>query len=363
MMPFVFSKAQKSVATFIIIGLFFLVAVVVLIGKGSGVFERKANYITFFDEGHGLTEGSAIKYKDFTVGKIRIMELTDEDNIKVLVQFDKKYSDKLVKLDTLLMIKGGSILGGGGLEIISSMDDPSPHMEPGSLIFSSDMDEGVDLMLAYESGQTQDDLMANVDNILNMILSYDPLITSILDNLDGTTESVSAILGGLQGTDYSLLSSEIIGSLDTVNSMLDTVEQDILAEVTETVYALTSDLQYILNSVTKDITAIMNNVNQTVVDVDGLVTNINGMLNTDISDLLTQLSGTLSTVDGMLTGIEDDVMEILANVNTLTEEEVTETLILLQEDLIELKKVMQNLPLGIGTGSTVGGSSIQGGDR
>ena len=47
----------------------------------------------------------------------------------------------------------------------------------------------------------------------------------------------------------------------------------------------------------------------------------------------------------------------------LTDKDKSELLLLLKENLIELKKVMQNLPFGIGSGKTKGSTSIQGGDR
>ncbi len=278
-MPFVFKRVQKVVAAFIIIALFLLIAVIVLIGKGSGLFERKDTYVTYLTSGHGVSSGQVITYKETPVGKVQKVELTSDDNIRITVSIERKYSYKLIHKDSVLKISGGGLLGGGGVMLISRMDTNAPFLQPGSMIFSSDMKEGQVIIAEYERNQPKDDLMAKVDEILSMVANLDPLITSSLANVRDATGSLAKILGGLAGTDYSVVSSQLISSLSKLNSIMDSLDST------------------------------------------------------------------------------------MANVNNMTESDLQQIMLLLKEDLIELKKVMQNLPFGIGTGTSTRPNTIQGGDR
>ncbi len=55
-------------------------------------------------------------------------------------------------IDTALKISGAGLLGGGGISLISYMDTNAPFLQPGSMVFSSDMPEGQKLIAAYEVG-------------------------------------------------------------------------------------------------------------------------------------------------------------------------------------------------------------------
>lgn len=286
-MPFVFKSAQKAVASFVLIAFFLLTTVIVLVGKGSGIFDRKDFYTTYMTTGHGLSEGTSIEYKEFEVGKIQRMDLTEDDQIRVTVSIAKAYSRKLIHKDTVLKVSSGGLLGGGGLEMMSYTDTEGEFLEPGSVIFSSDMEDGQDLLAIYELETVGDDLMLKVNEILDMVAGFDPLLTDILQNVGDATDNLNKIVGGLAGTEYSYLSAELLESMWRINGLLDTLDSETVATLNET----------------------------------------------------------------------------LDNVNQMTEEDLDQILLLLEEDLMELKKVMQNLPFGIGTGSSDTSSGIQVGDR
>lgn len=278
-MPFVFKKVQKVVSAFVVIALFLLITVIVLIGKGSGMFETKDTYITYINTGHGVTSGQAINYKETPIGKVRKVELTDNDNIRVTLSIDRKYSLKLIHVNSALKISAGGLLGGGGITLYSEMDTNAPFLQPGSVIFSSDTKEGQDIIAGYEKYMPQNDIMAKVDEILSMVANLDPLITSSMINVRDATGNLSKILGGLAGTDESAASTELLNTLKKLNSVMDSLDAT------------------------------------------------------------------------------------MANVNEMSETDLSQIMMLLKEDLIELKKVMRNLPLGIGGGNQSGSSTIQGGER
>jgi uncharacterized protein YukE len=112
-----------------------------------------------------------------------------------------------------------------------------------------------------------------------MVLNLDPLISGTMENVRASTASLKAILGGLEGTDYSVVSSQLLSTLNKLNSIMSSL---------------------------------------------------------------------------------DSAME---NVNEMTDSDLKQIMLLLKEDLIEMKKVMQNLPFGIGTGQSGNQTTIQGGER
>ncbi len=262
-MPFIFKKAQKSVASFIIIAIIFMLGMIILIGKGSGLFELKSRYVTIIDETYDIKNGSPVKYKGLEVGSVSKIKLNKSDKVRLEVILDKNFASTHIKRDSVLKVEK-QLLGSTFLRLIPSISTNEPSLTPGSLVFSSDMPRGVELIALYtkKNPPKADELMLRVNDILGTVSATLP---DMMVNVVGITRSLDSIMAGLAG-----------GS--------------------------GADVSY-------------------------------------------------------------TIKRILWNVDQLTREDESELILLLKENLIELKKVMQNLPFGMGSGKTKSSTSIQGGDR
>lgn len=273
-MPFVFKKAQKAVSTLLIVSTFMFLAILILVAQGSSLLEFKDRYYTVLNEGYGLSSGSSIRYKGLVVGRIRSIELTPEDNIRVEVEIFRKYS-QLIRDDSVFKVTGGLIpgLGGAGITLLPSLYPEAPPLEPGSMVLSSDMKQGQDIMAELQRMDPGDDIMLQVQSILDGVDDLRPVLMATMMNVRDSTGSVKNILAQL--------------------------EKDIPSAAKE---------------------------------MDEILVNLNS---------------------------------ILEDLNEMTEDDIRKIVLLIQENLIDMKKVMRNLPLGMGTGrdSARQGTSISGGDR
>ncbi|OHD57504.1 MAG: hypothetical protein A2Y33_05915 [Spirochaetes bacterium GWF1_51_8] len=322
-MPFTFKSAQKAVASFIIIAIFLLITMLILIGKGSDLFERKSVFYTFLNKGYGLQAGTAIKYKDFVVGKITGIDLQDNDTIRVDIMILEKYQ-RLMEKDCVIKV-ASALLGGASLELLSHPDkNLTNNLLSGSLLLSSDMEQGQTIMTQYIGSPTggADELMVKVGDVLDMINNMEPVLYSTLLNVRDMSTSFKEIMGGLAGTDKTLVSDKLIGILDDVRNMT-TGLKNIMTEIDQKKNSIGA-LIYDNKKLYTYIESMANNADQTMKKVD--------------------------TIFSELKGMPSDLKQIL---------------LLLKEDMIELKKVMENLPFGIGSKSKKEeqNTTIIGGDR
>ncbi|MGA2142400.1 MAG: MlaD family protein [Brevinematales bacterium] len=228
-MPFTFKSAQKAVSAFVLIGIFLFISVLFLVGKGSDLFTIKDSYITQFDDGYGLGSGSPIKYKSINIGKIKDVVLTEDGHIKVSVWFNEEYR-YLLRQDSVLKVQS-SIIGSASLVLVPSSDTNSPLLIPGSLILSSDMDEGRKILevIAERTPIKKDDINAMAQKILGNIDKMEPVINGTMLNLRSITAEARDMLSNINSPDTSIgaiihdkknLSTKIDSMVDSLDSTL-----------------------------------------------------------------------------------------------------------------------------------------------
>lgn len=216
-MPFTFKNAQKAVAVFSLIGIFMLLAVVILVGKGSDIFTFKDSYFTEYDEGYGMTSGLVIKYKGINIGKIKSMKLNPtNDKIRMEIWINAEHRN-LIRQDSVLKAQAG-LLGGANLILLPSIDKNSQMLVPGSMIYSSDMEKGQEIMLKLaEMNPNKEDLTAKAKDLLDNVSDLMPVINKTMLNLRDSTGSLKEMMASLNGGGPRTKVSDM---LDTANSSL-----------------------------------------------------------------------------------------------------------------------------------------------
>lgn len=255
-MPFTFKNAQKAVAVFSLLGIFLLLAVVILIGKGSDVFTFKDTYYTILEEGYSMTSGLSIKYKGINIGKIKALTLSsNNDKIKVEIWINAEHRN-LVKQDSVLKVQAG-LLGGANLVLLPSIDKNSPMLIPGSLVLSSDMPKGQEIMLKLaELNPNKADLTAKVKDLLDYVADLKPVINSTMLNLRDTTGGLKDVMESMKGGSRTKVSD----MLDTANSSLRNLKtiSEKLKDTPEDIKRLT----VLLNDNLIELKKVMVNVNK-----------------------------------------------------------------------------------------------------
>ena len=317
-MPFTFKNSQKAVAAFFLFGVLLLLAIMILIGKGSDVFTFKDTYFTYLEEGYSMTAGMAIKFKGFNVGKIKKLTLTPDERIRADVWILSDYR-KLVRVDSVLKVQS-SLLGGATLVLLPSLDPksaPQPFDKP---MLSSDDEKGQEIMAKLaEQNPNKSDLTASAKKVLDQVVDLMPVINSTLLNLRDSTGSIKTILGGLKGTDTSAVSDKLLITLENIKLITKNV---------------------------KDLTDAVNSKDNTV----GAILYDNKALYRKIDSMLDSVDKSLKNVSAL----SDKFKDTPDDIKTLTS--------LLKDNLIELKKVLTGAKNLLG-GEKETDKTIKSGDR
>jgi len=297
-MPFVFSRTQKLAAFFIIFGFILLIAIFAFIIKGNRTFEKKGYFFAYFEDSKGITVGSPIKYKGFSVGKVTRVVLLSDYRTKVDFVIYKEYLN-LMRYDTVIKMSA-SLLGASGLTITFLSGEKCLVLPNKSEVLSSDMTLGQDILFKIsENLPKQDDLTAKAAQVLDMILELRPVINLTLLNLRDTTAELKNLASSLNGKGDSETAKQIFSLLSKINS--------------------TVDLLYPTLSNLKD------------VSIDAK--EITSKLKNDLPKITSDINNLTFKIDKLLTGIDD------------LPEQLKEIMELAKKNLIQLKYVLENIPL------------------
>lgn len=279
-MPFTFKNAQKAVATFALVGLFLFIAVLFLIGKGSDLFTFKDTYYTIYDDGNGLSSGTAIKYKSITIGKVKGIRLMDNDQIHISISIFSDYR-RLIREDSVLKIQG-SLLGSASLVLVPSLDSNSQLLLPGSMILSSDMEKGQEYILRFtKASPPKDDLQATAKKILDNIDNLKPVINTTLMNVRDITGEVKVTMKNIRELSAEINSpNNSIGALvrdkkhlsQRIVSLLDSVDKSL-----KNVNAMTEKLK----DAPADIQAVMVLLRENLIESKKVLSGLKGIVGGD----------------------------------------------------------------------------------
>ncbi len=313
-MPFTFKAAQKAVAVFIFVGVFFLLTVVILILRGSEVLQQKTWYYTILEEAYGITSGMPVKYKGITVGKVKRLRLTSDRKVSLDFYILREYQE-LMQENSVLKVQS-ALLGGSSLVLVVPLEE-SQLLPSGSLVLSMDMPRGREILaLVAQQQPGKDDLTAKVKDVLDGVIELKPTIQGILLNLQNTTGELNLIVRGLRTGESTVMSDKLLASLANL--------QDITKNLKELTLLLRSD---------------DNTVGALLQDKKQLYTRLESILGSVDKSLQS-----LSRVSGKLETTPDDVKQLTS---------------LLKDNLIELRGVLQSLKDILG-GSTSSPSLKQG---
>ena len=301
-MPFTFNDRQKSVAFFLLTGVFFLLVIVVLLIQGSDLVAFKQKHYTIFNEAHGFTGGTAIKFKGFNIGKIKSMTLTNDAMIKADIYVYKKYAH-LLKSDAVLRVQS-SLLGASSLVLISSEESDAAILKPKTLIYSSDMPEGQEILEKHSiASKATDELTDKIKLILDDVHNLTPILESTLINISKTMDNANAVVAGLRGTQKTAFSDQLLAAMANATAITGNIK--IISEK--------------LNSNDTSIGALLNDPKTLSGKIDKIITN------------LEYITGDIKT---------------FSNNNLGEKKEMDKVIFLLKKNLVELEgllKSMQNV--------------------
>jgi phospholipid/cholesterol/gamma-HCH transport system substrate-binding protein len=248
-MKFSIRFADKIVGVLIILALAILVFVIFFLGRNQRWFARDYQYKTHFTSASGLSMNMAVQYKGFTIGNVKKISLTEEDEVEVVFTIFKEQDDR-VKEGSLVEIQASPIgLGNTFIfhpgrgpdhlvgDFIPEINSPQARrfideglagvIETGDRINSIISDAQTVLKTVRESltGSNVDEpAFAQIINGANDVVSQ---LNLILANIDSVTGRMSDPSGSVmsfldsEGNVYSDLKS----SLDSLSGILANLEK------------------------------------------------------------------------------------------------------------------------------------------
>jgi phospholipid/cholesterol/gamma-HCH transport system substrate-binding protein len=275
-MTFKFRYADRIVGIFVLIAILFVVFMLVIAGLNRQWFAHQYHYTTRFTSAAGLSVGKSISFKGVDIGEIKAFRLNEENLVDAEFVIYEEYIDKL-KPDSVLQLATNPLGIGGGL-ILRPGANTRPSPAEGSFIPSTQLPEGLGLI---ESGKVTED---GGSDIIGELMAGVP---QLLSHIDEAVLGINDLVGTLN---LSLKGEKPYGALG----------------------------------------AVLSEAEQLIVQVDTLVAQVSTLLEsiTKPEDLLPALVGNEGIAGGLfsndaefygeITGITDELLGSLVNLNSLT---------------------------------------------
>ncbi|HZL08544.1 MAG TPA: MlaD family protein [Prolixibacteraceae bacterium] len=187
------NKRAVIVGIFVILGLTFLLAGILIVGNLRETFNRKMEVISRFDDVNGLQTGNNVWYSGVKIGTVSDMNFYGKSQVEVRIQI-KTQAQKYIRKDAKVKISSDGIIGNKILVIYGGTDN-YPEVQQGDTLevettFSSEdmintaQENNKNLLSITSDIKTITKKLANgegtVGKLLNDSLMYDNINATIL---------------------------------------------------------------------------------------------------------------------------------------------------------------------------------------
>jgi phospholipid/cholesterol/gamma-HCH transport system substrate-binding protein len=270
-MKFTIKYADKIIGALVVIALGTLVFVIFMLGSSQRWFSRDFHYKTYFLSANGLSPNMSVQYKGFTIGHVKSISLSEDDQVEVIFTIFDTYNDR-VTTGSLVELNVSPIGALGGSSFL---------FHPG--LGDELVGEGgyIPEVNSYDARQ----LMAQG---LSVLPGRDDSINNIITLVGTTLESVNVLMEQLQdafaGTTHTSLGRTLGGVEQAVVNLPQTIDQTI------------NDLMDSINP----ILASLNELTTTLTGPDGTVMSIldsQGPVYHELTESLSAISGILQNLE------------------------------------------------------------------
>jgi ABC-type transporter Mla subunit MlaD len=263
-LPFRIRYADRVVAAFLLTVVLATAAVLLVVVKNQGIFQRRVQFRTIFEDGGGLKAETPVKLAGIEIGSVRSVTLTPDDKVEVVFDILEQYRDRIVadppgdlcagkKISDVLLgddekqreterkekcgtrVTVGLPAGLGaflqsGLEIRVGNKKTNPIVPSGGFV-PAEESEGLNELLArlQKEGlvQAARDIVVQVDTLLKSINDAQGPVQQTLNNVQVATARVASGKGliGELTRDDSVSMQQVQASLKRLDTTLANLEQ------------------------------------------------------------------------------------------------------------------------------------------
>lgn len=312
-MKFKIKYADQIVGALSIIAIAAIILITFLIASTQKWFVKKHNYYTKVASANSVSEGMALQYKGFAIGKVKKISLSDDDNVVVHFYVLDEYIDRvttgsIVELSVSPIGLGSSLVFYPGASPIIIADD-SYIPEKASPEAKELIKEGKVAIL--EQNDTLNTIISSATGLVNHI---DELIQQISEIIAGNQQlplakTINEVNNILRKTSALLSGDDSIPAAAIINDLNDTVAN--LNAILEDVGSMTNDPQGLIPKLLESeeskgtFDRLYASINTTIQDLNG----ISGSLDSEmpqVSILLAQVQTLLKQVQDVMTGLKNN---------------------------------------------------------
>ena len=302
-MKFRIKYADQIVGTLSLLAIAALIFILFLIGSKQKWFVPKHPYYTIVNSASNVSEGMAIQYKGFGIGKVTTIELDEKDQVVVNFYISDEYIDRITE-GSILELAVNPI--GLGSSLIFHQGISSTIIDDNSLIPEKASDAGKNNIASRRVIITEqaDSITAVFNSVAELINNVNSLVTDLNGILDGTkTESPL---------------SETIGEINTI---LNQVSMFLAGDDSVPLSKIVDSLNVPINKLNNILTDVNGVVNQ-FQDTQGLIPKLLESEESQgaIDNLFTSLNQTINDINTISSSLGNNMPQItviLTQVQTL----------------------------------------------
>lgn len=272
-----FVNLEKKLGVFVLLAIVGITLLIVFISLRQDIFAAKTRLFLIADSGKDISEGMAVKFSGFKIGKVKRLTLDDIARVKVEISINKNYM-KWIKGDSRARLSREGLIGESIIEITPGSADAAQVEEEGIIPFERERGLGE---VAEEVRDEIKILLADVKEVIGYINDPEGEIKSTLKNVNRFSE------------DIHVTRKKVDDLLENMDEKLD---------------GTFSKVDSLLDSTTQTVSGADNVINRT-------------------EDVLESARQTLTRADDLIGGVEDDYHDIsemaresLENIRKITEE-------------------------------------------
>jgi len=245
-LPFRLRYADQIVAGFLLATAAVVVVALLLIVRSQDLFSRRVSYWTTFLDGGGIKADTPVKIAGIEVGKVRKVELTDDNKVKVTFEILETYVNRLT-IDgkdcekeaekrrcgarvTMSVPAGlGALLPTGGGVTINVGNMGNPPIDVGGYVPSEKqegLNEFIERLQKEDVVKNAQEIVAQVATLLKRINDVEGPIWKTIENVEAVTTRAREGKGpiGEAVTPGSPMHRQIQASLESLERSLAQIE-------------------------------------------------------------------------------------------------------------------------------------------
>jgi phospholipid/cholesterol/gamma-HCH transport system substrate-binding protein len=297
-MKFSIRFADQIVGALIILALGMLIFVIFMLGSSQRWFSDDYYYISYFPTASGLSQNMAVQYKGFTIGYVKSIRLSEDDQVEVRFTIFDTYIDR-VRQGSIVEVLISPIGGLGGSQFIFYPGTGTELLPEGETIPSAGSAEGRRLLAVGLAQRPERD--DNINNIVNSVGNTLETLNSLLTDVQ---EAIS-------GTDKTSL-GRTMGGVEAAAAGLQVMAEKLPTDFEDNLGSLMAQLRPVL--------ANLQEFTDRVADPDGSISAIldsEGDVYRDLSKSLDSLSGTLRNLEQTTDFIPSQLPQVAVVINDL----------------------------------------------